>query len=261
MALYKTVLQRVHDSWLRNESSQKLTRTTLCIAMRCSEIKKIVCIGLGGLEKEYGSLQSNLQYVAVFTIVNTLNHVYQYSDQRHPPVRIIVKDPCIEEKDRVLLRSLAHETIEFVDDPDGMLHIEANTLVITANLLLDMPLIQIIADLFHADPDQGPAAIICDKMELDIAKQDYCLSDRESPTVARFLTTNYVDCKGVFSDHELEQPLFEDVYGVDWADPMTAYWQPKMSLYIREGYAPRGFMERVPELALSGHQAAEHDES
>ena len=54
------------------------------------------------------------------------------------------------------------DNINFVSDPEGLLAIDAGTLVVTAFLPVQMPLVQVIADLFSKDPTEGPAAIICD---------------------------------------------------------------------------------------------------
>jgi hypothetical protein len=124
------------------------------------------------------------------------------------------------------------DNINFVSDPEGLLAIDAGTLVVTAFLPVQMPLVQVIADLFSKDPTEGPAAIICDIMTVDVEKREYSLSDRASPAVARFLTNHYEKAEDGFDDHGLEDELMADAYGDDWENRF--YWLNWMDLWVRK---------------------------
>jgi hypothetical protein len=79
-----------------------------------------------------------------------------------------------------------------------------------------MPPVQIIADMFHGDPTQGPVAIICDTMEVDPDKRLYSLKDRTSPATARFFTDHYDKFASDFLYHGLDEEFMADVYEDDW---------------------------------------------
>jgi hypothetical protein len=126
------------------------------------------------------------------------------------------------------------ESIGFISDPEGLLGIDEGTLVVTAFLPVQMPLVQIIADLFSKDPTKGPAAMICDIMTIDTDKQEYSWSDRASPTVARFLTSHYEKTEDGFDDHGLDDELMADAYGSDWEEKNRLYWLNMMDLWVRK---------------------------
>jgi hypothetical protein len=95
------------------------------------------------------------------------------------------------------MRCTETSTIDFVNDPDGLLAIMHNTLVVTAFVPNQYPLLQIIADL-------------CDRVHVNTKQELYTLYNRTSPAVARMPSHRYVMLDGDFEDHELEPDLDED---------------------------------------------------
>jgi hypothetical protein len=173
--------------------------------------------------------------MAVFDIVRIL------SKQVNKNIEIFLQDPMYEQKDWTLLREMHREMdcgessdVRFVTDPDGLLAITPSTLVVTAFLVVQYPLLQIIADLF-AD-GSGPAAILCDNLHVDLNKSLYMIRDRGSPAVARMLLWRYMKLDGGFEDHQLEEDLKNDTYGVgvDHETLRSRFWLPRMDLYVRK---------------------------
>jgi hypothetical protein len=93
-------------------------------------------------------------------------------------IEILLQDPDYKERDWILLRELhgamgctASSEICFVEDPNGFLAIDSNTLVIAPYLPIHFPWLQIIADLFASG--SGPAVIMGDNIGVDRKKEMY----------------------------------------------------------------------------------------
>lgn len=227
---YWHALQKTAQLWLKSSSRLKILQMADEMALRLKPITKIVCFGLGAITHEKAFYESSLQHMTAFSIAERLKKAYRDKYNHESPVEIILQDPCYTQKDYELLNKMySGGPLTFVSDPDGILEINANTIVLTALLPVTYPLMQIITDLFHGKEGEGPAAIICDSMDLDPAQQLYALVDRASPEVARFLTNEY--SVSDFKDHVLEPELAEDVSGGEGAS--RPYWLSKMQLYMR----------------------------
>jgi hypothetical protein len=170
--------------------------------------------------------------MAVFTIITKLNALYGHT-QSNDRIKLILQDPNYEKRDFNLLSKLWPDQIDFVSDSGGLLALDSSTLVITAFLPVQMPLMQIVTDLFSERPENGPAAIICDIMDLDISKREYSFRERGSPAVARVLLNHYEKLEGEFKDHDLQSELMEDAYGKDWKKNGRKYWLNSMNLWTR----------------------------
>ncbi|OWY52995.1 hypothetical protein AALT_g3360 [Alternaria alternata] len=218
MQEYWAAMMHTKRLWKESSSRRKLREDFEETAKRCVPITQVVCFGLGALNLNKKFYHSAIQYMAVFSIIQILNDFYRQTD----PDRHAIK----------LRLSNDGDNINFVSDPEGLLAIDAGTLVVTAFLPVQMPLVQVIADLFSKDPTEGPAAIICDIMTVDVEKREYSLSDRASPAVARFLTYHYEKAEDGFDDHGLEDELMADAYGDDWENRF--YWLNWMDLWVRK---------------------------
>jgi hypothetical protein len=220
---YWDALTHTRDLWMESNSRIRLLQAINSLAKQQTSINKIVCIGLGAIDLGKAWYQSSLQHMTAFTVAKQLEKYYR------KPVQIMLQDPCYTEKDRVMLKGLYGKgCLSFVSDPDGLLAIDSKTIVITAFLPVGYPLMQIIADMFSGTKGEGPAAIICDSMELDPSREFYSLTDRSSPEVARFLTTQYEVQD--FKDHRLEEELAKDQY----VEEVRYYWLSQMQLYTRK---------------------------
>ncbi|KAI4954145.1 hypothetical protein J4E91_001855 [Alternaria rosae] len=206
-------------------------------AKTCAPITQVVCFGLGALDLKKNFYHHAIQYMAIFSIIQTLNHHYHQTNPDRPLIKLVLQDPNYELKDREILRKLfnSNDNISFVSDPDGLLAIDADTLVVTAFLPVQMPLVQIMTDLFSENPTQGPAAILCDVMKFDTGKREYPLSERASSAVFQHFATHYERKEDGFEDHGLEDELVVDAYGDDWAERNSMYWLSKMDLWARKG--------------------------
>ncbi|KAG9191287.1 hypothetical protein G6011_09375 [Alternaria panax] len=233
---YWEALMHTKGLWRESFSRRKLREDFQEKAKTCAPITQVVCFGLGALNLKKNFYHSAIQYMAVFSIIQTLNEFYRRTKPDRPAVKLLLQDPNYEIKDYRILRRLSNDSdnISFVSDPEGLLAIDAGTLVVTAFLPVQMPLVQIIADLFSEDSTKGPAAMICDIMTVDTEKREYSLSDRASPATARFLTSHYEKAEDGFDDHGLEDELMADAYGEDWREKDRLYWLNKMDLWVRK---------------------------
>jgi hypothetical protein len=224
--------KRLHHTqalWEESASCKQLCDIILTGARRTTPITKIICLGLGKLDLRpewYGSV---LQHLTVFSIADTLNAFNLSGDVKCPPIQIIAQDPCYEKNDRKLLQALTSHPIDFsLADPETLLAIDSHTLVVTAFLPTKVPLMQIIADLFTGRLGQGPAMMLCDRIDVDTQKRSYCFRNREAPHVARFVEQGYTKWQGEFVG--LEGELARDA---GWEGKEHAYWLRKMGLYLR----------------------------
>jgi hypothetical protein len=234
MRAYCKRLRHTKKLWLHESDSQiKLVKVAEALASQFSSITKIVCIGLGAIKHTPAFYQSALQHMAAFSIARTIENSYKIQGLFQKTIDIILQDPCYSLKDIQLLKAIYSGPLVHATDPEGILAIDSHTIVMTAHLPVTMPLMQIIADLSEGHEENQPAAILCDNMKLDIHKEMYSLSDRSSPSVARFLTEKY-DVSD-FQDHYLEKLLWEDIYGDAPEDSRDlVYWLSRAQLYTRK---------------------------
>ncbi|KAH6642119.1 hypothetical protein C7974DRAFT_350387 [Boeremia exigua] len=231
MQEYRAALWKTMQLWLKSSSRGKIIQTTDKIAAQHKSITKVVCFGLGALSRDKVWYQSAVQHMTAFTIAKCLERAYRKEGAHVQPVDIIFQDPCYTRKDHELLRTMyPGGRVSFASDPDGLLAIDSNTIVLTAFLPVAYPLMQVMADMFHGRKGEGPAAIICDDMALDLDQELYTLRDRASPAVARFLTQEYTASD--FKEHVLEPELFEDLYGAEGR--YRKYWLSRMRFHTRK---------------------------
>jgi hypothetical protein len=232
MEEYLKAILHTKGLWIKSSSYRQLNTTAEYIKAKCKPIKQVVCFGLGAINLNKAFYHSAIQYMAVFTIITKLNALYGHT-QSNDRIKLILQDPNYEKRDFNLLSKLWPDQIDFVSDSGGLLALDSSTLVITAFLPVQMPLMQIVTDLFSERPENGPAAIICDIMDLDISKREYSFRERGSPAVARVLLNHYEKLEGEFKDHDLQSELMEDAYGKDWKKNGRKYWLNSMNLWTR----------------------------
>lgn len=228
---YWKAIQNTKSLWLKSSSRRKLLRLAEQLASSYKPITKIVCFGLGALNHDKAWYESSLQHITAFTIAKHLEQAYRQNSLYNNPVEVIFQDPCYSQKDRELLKRLYKGgTLSFASDPDGLLAIDSNTVVLTAFLPIGYPLMQVISDMFHGTNGEGPTAIVCDSMDLNPQRELYTLGDRSSPAVAQFLKEQYVTSD--FKNHVLEKELAEDLFGA--ANTNRQYWLSEMQLHLRK---------------------------
>jgi hypothetical protein len=227
----RTRIQHTQKLWLRSPSCAQLdsiTRTAL--EMLKTPITQIIGIGLGKVRpKAPWYANSALQHLLLFSlakVINTRNKTY------HPAtsaVKIILQDPCYEANDHTLLRSLTSSPLTFpFSDPETLLAVNEQSMLVTAYLPIGVPLMQILGDLFSPSSStaKGPGIMICDIMKgLDADKQWYCAQNRDAPHVARWLR-----------GYEMWQHKFEGLgreleRDVELNQP---YWMEQMDFRVRK---------------------------
>jgi hypothetical protein len=228
MMIWRVTLDHTTSLWRKSASRAKLCSTLQTATLKGLHIKKIVCFGMG-------SYESWIQHLVIFTMAAWLKHVYRKTiDPDHPPIEVIIQDPNYVGKDRVILSEGFPGPIKFMEDPDALLAVDAHTLVVTAFLPVGVPLMQIMADLFAKDVKSGPAAFICDIMDLDAGKKEYSNRDRGTPAVAKFLLNQYDRKNNGFKDHVLEPELAKDTYRVASSGKERRYWLTSMDMWKRK---------------------------
>jgi hypothetical protein len=122
----------------------------------------------------------------------------------------------------------ASSEIGFVEDPNGFLAIDSNTLVIAPHLPIHFLWLQIIADLFASG--SGPAVIVGDDIGVDRKKEMYTYQDRRSPAVAEFLSEQYAKFQQAsdYREHAVSLPV-----GITDYNPWGIDWIPGMDIYVR----------------------------
>ncbi|KAE8846490.1 hypothetical protein HRS9139_01057 [Pyrenophora teres f. teres] len=237
MKQYWQALLRTKDFWFASSSRLLLQDLLTSLAKTHAPITKIVCFGLGAINLDKAWYQSAVQYMAMFTIIGALEKQYKETDPSRAGIKLLLQDPNYETKDYELISKLwpgKKEDLVFVSDPDGLLAIDAGTIVVSAYLPIQVPLVQIIADLFHGEPGSGPAMIIGDDMNLDPTKASYSLVERGAPHVARFFDQRYEKIDSGFGDYALEEEFMDDVLGEGWMDRKRYYWLNSMELWARK---------------------------
>ncbi|KAF1921486.1 hypothetical protein BDU57DRAFT_439708 [Ampelomyces quisqualis] len=229
---WRTRLSHTQTLWAQSSSCSQMQRIVRSGATRLHRpITKIVCVGLGALDSRPAWYQSALQHMTVFSLAAELDAVNKAKFPAAPAVSIIASDPCYDQLDWILLRGLTSARITFgLSDPETLLAIDGNALVVTAFLPVGMPLMQIVADLWAAKREDGPGLIIGDRMEeLSLERKEYCLRNRGSPGVARMLTYGYFASREKIVD--MEEDLRRDVKGETGG---SYYWLQKMGIWLRK---------------------------
>jgi hypothetical protein len=131
---------------------------------------------------------------------------------------------------RIMSGDAYRSTLRFVDNPDGLLAVDQNTLVISAFLPVQYAMPQIIADLFVSS-SKGPAAFLCDNLTIHAEKRVYTMKDRMSPAVARMLTPGYAQLHDAFQDNKFEALI--DRWNRDANTFRYWYWVPQLYMWVR----------------------------
>ncbi|KAL5120015.1 hypothetical protein ACEQ8H_002113 [Pleosporales sp. CAS-2024a] len=142
-------------------------------------VQKIVCFGLGQISSRSELSDALLQHFFAFDLASRINRVHA---KDAAGVRVILQDPNYTPQVKDFLAGGFNEgSLEFVQDPDGVLEIDESTIVMGIYLPMYFPLLQICADLAR------PVAIITDAIAVDVNKHRYTWNDRSSPKVAKML--------------------------------------------------------------------------
>ncbi|KAH6031898.1 hypothetical protein HBI83_020360 [Parastagonospora nodorum] len=230
MNWWRDRLCHTQNLWENSSSCIQLCRIVRQGAARLrAPIAKIVCIGLGELDSSPAFYQSAIQHMTAFSFAEALDAFNRTAHPECPPVTIIAQDPCYKACDRILLQELTNTLIDFsLSDPETLLSIHANTLVITAFLPHTVPLMQILADLFAGEPEKGPAMILGDRIVNPGGRTKWCFRNRDQPGVAKFLMGGYTlwPTEFVGVDGELRKDL--SGWRKSWE-----YWLGKMMFCLR----------------------------
>ena len=230
MNWWRNTLSRTQDLWENSLSWLQLRRIVQQGASRLrTPITKIVCIGLGELDMDPAFYQSAIQHMTAFSFAEVLDEFNRTAHPDCPAVEIIAQDPCYKPCDRILLQELTKTPIDFSrSDPETLLSIDANTLVMTAYLPHTVPLMQILADLFAGQPENAPAMILGDRIEKPGGRTKWCFRNRDQPGVAQFLMQGYTKFPTNFVG--LDKELRQDLCG---GSKTLKYWLEGMMFCLR----------------------------
>jgi hypothetical protein len=230
MDWWRDRLSHTYNLWENSPSCIQLCHMVRQGAARLrAPITKIVCIGIGELDSSPAFYQSAVQHMTAFSFAEALDAFNRTAHPECPPVTIIAQDPCYKACDRILLQELTKTQIDFsLSDPETLLSIDANTLVITAFLPHTVPLMQILADLFVGQLENGPAMILGDRIVNPGGRTKWCFRNRDQPGVAKFLIGGYTlwPTEFVGVDEELRKDLC-------CGKKIWEYWLRKMMFCLR----------------------------
>jgi hypothetical protein len=145
MQRYRDAAMQSLAFWANSDIRSKVIKTIEDIAVISAPIKKIVCFGMSVQEPDelYDSV---FQHMPVFSIAKALAKRYEKNGLKQHKIEILLQDPDYKERDWILLRELhgamgctASSEICFVEDPNGFLAIDSNTLVIAPYLPIHFP--------------------------------------------------------------------------------------------------------------------------
>jgi hypothetical protein len=229
MQTWRTRLQNLQQLWEASASCAQIFKLVQSGAAKLTKpITKIVCFGLGAVERaKVVGLDCAIQHMTAFTLAELLTTYNAGNFPDAPAVKVILQDPCYQQCDRILWPELTSAPVDFdMSNPEALLAVDANALVMTAFLPVDMPLVQIIADMYNGNAKEGPGMMLCDRMEdLKPDRRWYSLSHRGAPHVARFLQGGYWSSQAnwVGLEEELTEAMGHD-----------RYWLQKMTLWLRK---------------------------
>jgi hypothetical protein len=208
--------------WKASVSARLLEEKFMHVAETSVQIKKIVCFGLGTPESSVheGRCESHIQHLAIVTIASVLNRVYQASDPSTPPIEIILQDPAYRQMD-VTAWKAEYRNLRFVQNPNGFLAIDSNTLAVNAGLPYTVPFLSICTDLL---PD-GPAGFIHTHLDLNPKKRFWSSDECATPKIVKLLLENYEVSN--FDDHPVELEIYKNISNE------VAYWLWFMSCFLK----------------------------
>lgn len=165
---FKTMLNEAKESWKKSVTRESLISTfqEKGVKEQLQKVTKIIAFGLGSLwhsfrcVKKFNGFES---WAAQHAVIKEMRiHI---KERFNPHVRSFAQDPYYASKDKELLLDFLE--IERLEDPDGTLRIDGETLVFAMSP--NFPLLQLIADL----PLANPPIIFHNKIERDENWQQY----------------------------------------------------------------------------------------
>lgn len=198
-------LSKFKTLWKESISARLLLEKFINATQTSVQIKKIVAFGLGSIKdtdvSDEDSCVSHLQHLALITIASALNQVYQAENPSTAPVEIILQDPEYINYDQDIWTA-EYNNVRLVQNPDGFLAIDGNTLVVNGFIPYHISLLSICADLLP----NGPAGFIHEKIELNPNRRCWSAAETGTPKVVKLLENYEVSN---FDDHPLEQELYK----------------------------------------------------
>ncbi|KAF2826013.1 hypothetical protein CC86DRAFT_407250 [Ophiobolus disseminans] len=218
-------MNKARNDWDFSYSLWSISDHVRVLAERLSNVDTIVCFELGTIACHGVYTAGALHHCFVFTITRAINEVHDTKGQSK--VRVVLQDLFYYMEDKiVLVEQYTEGIVEFVDDPDGLLAISENSLVLALNLSLDFPLLQTCTDLPH------PAAFIVEPLEVDPNKAIYTWCERGSPRVARMLSWQYAQL------HTLEKSVPPNIGDAVFSEDERFTWLKAMCIRIRRAGQP-----------------------
>lgn len=211
MEKWRSELERLQTIWMSSRSRVPFRKT-----FRGAHIKRIVCFGLGSLDFSRG--QEELQHIAIIDLANMLDRE-QGNLSAASKVEVWFQDPSYKTKDKILLNGL-RDGIRYTEDPEGLLGINEETLVVGVFLPYDFPLMQIVGDMF--DEGHGPAGFIVNNIQSEIDRDDpvFNIRNRLSPRTTNMLKgyKGFGQYKGKTQSIELQKILGTQEYWINLVD-------------------------------------------
>ncbi|KAJ4301773.1 hypothetical protein N0V90_003867 [Kalmusia sp. IMI 367209] len=188
-------------------------------------IHKVVCMGLGSLTRQVGGpdawFRPYFQHIVALSIAQAFDDLYKQHPERYGQsskrVRLLAQDPSYSESDKHVL---ADNGFTVLEDPNGLLAIDKNTLVMSA--FPSFPLYEIIADMLPG----GPAAIF-DASLPTVFRLDSLMRYNEfaAPRVKQMLNGRLI-YRLKWDEIELHRMNKKLLMAVHWLPRMKLFFEP-----------------------------------
>ena len=186
MNLRRHELQEIKTLWEESavrSQFREAFRAAPALKSKATRIKRVACFALGTLD--FGGVRE-LQHLAMFDLATMLGEINRSEDPKASQVEVALQDPSYKTIDHILLKEL-YQSVRFVEDPDGILRIDKETLVVGVYPPTSFPIMQVVADMF--EEGDGPAAFLIDNVKLREPddRNMYRSNDRLSPRASRMM--------------------------------------------------------------------------
>ena len=223
----------------RTKTLLHLQITSQHLQSSAPRISKVVAMGLGTLSPNVlrpdDRYRPCSQHVIALSIAEALDNLYEQHPERYGQstqrVCVLAQDPSYSESDKQLL---TEHGFSVVDDPDGLLAIDKNTLIMSA--FPSFPLFEIVADILPG----GPAAIFDASLPTGFTVDSLMTyNEFATPRVRKMLQGRLI--------HRLKWDE-SDLHQIEEKIPMAVHWLLDMKLFFQTASSePTGNSNKVIE--------------
>jgi hypothetical protein len=197
-------------------------------------VTSIVCFGLGPLQDKNGYTAGAHQHMLAFKLAVQISVRRLFQRGFRQLTQVVLQDSAYNDKDKEeLIEAGVRYGVNplFVSDPDGLLAINKNSIVIAIGLPPEYPLLQICTDL------PRPAAFIIDHCRQEQKARMYTADDVSTPKVEGMLWFQY---------HHMKPPGKTLRSGFNASNDRRLAWLRDVQLYVKKDMKNR-FYEPIQD--------------